>query len=457
MALQLCLQGRIPERSCPDSSPGQDLEGVAQRLTVRVCVQLRGACCRSVLAHAGVGHPSSAWALMCLLVGCVSGGVCGVPRCVSWREGAPDPFRAPASLTSSPRLFAGEGTTPGPGWDLGVGAVACASQGCWDFPPGPRPGSVPGQPDSAGAGGGDFPSLALQEAGGWSQEGERWETGPRAGAPKAPGAVFYTGAGGGHCSLLRGPRQAPQRGPQAGCRAGVLRGDPSPPSCASPPPWRSCYWKQLLSVGGPLLFPFCSWTPPAPGHGACSKLGPPTALPRGEGLPGVQLSAFSLLGQWFLLSPWGAPFWLPPIPLTPPALEGGTLWVGGSEEPRMGEGRLRLQTPACARKQGRHSWPCPLSYGVSVVSLRWTAVQPRPEVLSGACSHNGTIWTGAASSLPWPVGAACGGEVHTWVRGSWVPTVGHALAQLTQDARGRVSCPTTKGRTQSRAGGHKSW
>lgn len=169
-------KGGLQREAARTRSPGQDLYGVAQRLTVLVCVQRRGACCRSILAHAGVGHPSSAWALMCLLVGCAAGGVCGVPRCVYWREGAPNPFRAPASLTSSPGLFAGEGTTPGPGWDLGVGAVARASQGCWDFPPGPRPESVPGQPDSAGAGGGDFPSLTLQEAGGWSQEGERWET-----------------------------------------------------------------------------------------------------------------------------------------------------------------------------------------------------------------------------------------------------------------------------------------
>lgn len=42
--------------------------------------------------------------------------------------------------------------------------------------------------------------------------------------------------------------------PRQGTGQGSFEETPTHPSCAGPPLLRSCYWKQLLSVGGPLMF-----------------------------------------------------------------------------------------------------------------------------------------------------------------------------------------------------------
>lgn len=142
-----------------------------------------------------------------------------------------------------------------------MGAVACARLGCWNFPPGARrQGSVPGWLDSAGAGGGDFPSLTLGEAGGWS----RWGGGkPDLGLePPRPGAVV----------LPHGAEPALWGFPRQGAGKGSSEETHPPPSTTAEEP--------LLETAAFAGRPFCVLAlilllcTPGPWTGDSSTMGP---------------------------------------------------------------------------------------------------------------------------------------------------------------------------------------
>lgn len=101
--------------------------------------------------------------------------------------------------------------TPGPGPVPGMRAVARLVPGGAARTSRLELGSLslPGWPDSAGAGGRDFPSQTLGEADGWGLEGEGWEVRPVAGATQAPG--LWSGPGGWRAELsplAEPPRQS---------------------------------------------------------------------------------------------------------------------------------------------------------------------------------------------------------------------------------------------------------
>lgn len=175
---------------------------------------------------------------------CVAGCVCAVP------DGVPDGDSVhrgerctlaavcPTCPASPPGLLAGDGSAPPPrshrgqagswAWELRLvpgGAARTSRQELGSL-------GLPGWPDSAGAGGRDFPSQTLGEAGGWGLEGEGWEVSPVAGATQAPGAVVLPRRLEGRASPLAEPPR------QSAGKESVPRGDPYPPHPPARPPPR---------------------------------------------------------------------------------------------------------------------------------------------------------------------------------------------------------------------------
>lgn len=201
-----------------------------------------------------------------------SAGVCGGKGCTL-------PALCPTPLTSSPGLPAEDGSAPPPRSGQGQArsrrgrAVACARLDCWNFPPGARrQGSVPGWLDSAGAGGGDFPSLTLGEAGGWS----RWGGGEpdlRLEPPRPRAVVLPSGVEPAPWGLLR---QGTGKGSSEGTRTlpRATAAEPLPATAASAGrPFRVLGLMLLLDTPSPWthwahtgLLP--TWAPGVPPQGA---------------------------------------------------------------------------------------------------------------------------------------------------------------------------------------------